>query len=123
MQPMNFTSQASCLPRASIGCPVDDHDFDRHEAEAREEAAAYEEWMESMHCSSATRSLPLLLTDPWIQECPRTSEEIEAAFCTDLIIGGVPHSGARAYLHGFLREAGYLPSDDSDNPSWTWVLR
>jgi hypothetical protein len=98
---------------------VDDHQFDQYEDQAREEAAAREEWMESMHRASATRSLPLLLTDPWIRECPRTSNEIEAAFCTDLIIGGVPHHGARAYLHGFLREAGYQPSDGSDNPTWT----
>ena len=98
---------------------MDDHYFDRYEAEAREEAAAHEEWMESMHCASATRSLPLILTDPWILECPRTSDEIEAALCTDQIIAGVPHGEERAYLHGFLREAGYSPSGDAENPTWT----
>ena len=99
---------------------MDDHQFDRYEDQAREEAAAREEWMESMHCRSATRSLPLILTDPWIKECLRTSDEIGAAFCTDWIIGGVPTSEERTYLNSFIRAAGYLPSDDSDNPAWTW---
>jgi hypothetical protein len=103
-----------------MGRPVDDNDFDRYEAEAREEAAAYEEWMESMHCASATRSLPLILADPWIRACPRTSEEIEAAFCLEQIIGGMPHGAERGYLHSVLSEAGYLPSGDTENPAWAW---
>jgi hypothetical protein len=99
---------------------VDELQFDRYEAEAREEAAAYENWMEHMNCASASRSMPLILNDPWIKETPRTSDEIEAAFGTDWIIGGVPSGMERAYLNGLIRAAGYLPSDASDNPSWTW---
>lgn len=89
--------------------------------EAQEEAARYEEWMESMHYGRTSPSLPLMLNDPWIRDCPRTTDEIEAAFCTDQIIGGMPHGEERGYLHAILREAGYLPSGDTDNPTWTHV--
>jgi len=99
---------------------VDDHYYDYCESEARNEAAAHEEWMQY---TSTPRSLPLMLNDPWLKECPRTSDEIEAAFCADQIIGGVPACEERAYLNGFIRDAGFLPSDDSDNPSWTWEGR
>lgn len=73
-----------------------------------------------MQYVSTPQSLPLMLNDPWLKECPRTSDEIEAAFGTDCIIGGVPSCEERAYLNSFICDAGYLPSDDGDNPTWTW---
>ena len=100
---------------------MDDHYFDYCEAEAREEAAAREEWMGTVHYASGTPPLSLRFrNDPWMRECPRTSEEIEGNYGTDYLLGGVCSCEEVAYFHSFIRAAGYVPSDDSDNPTWTW---
>ena len=56
----------------------------------------------------------------WLQYLPRTSEQIEEALFFSYSLAGMEAEEVREHLNAGLWNAGYVPSNRSSNPSWSW---
>lgn len=56
----------------------------------------------------------------WLQARPRSSNRIDTSLFPSYALGGMEREEVRASLNAALWDAGYRPSDHSDNPTWSW---
>ncbi|BDU74905.1 hypothetical protein [Mesoterricola silvestris] len=57
----------------------------------------------------------------WLQARPRTSNQIEDALFPSFALGGMESREVRSLLNRALWDAGFTPSHEDANPTWTWT--
>jgi len=57
----------------------------------------------------------------WLEARPRTSNQIDDALFQPYALAGMHFSEVRLLLNHALWDAGYKPSNESENPTWTWT--
>lgn len=63
----------------------------------------------------------LNLNAGWLQVRARTSNQVEAALFPSFTLGGMQSDEVRAQLNRSLWDAGYKPSNEGVNPTWSWA--